>query len=75
MLRKPDRAARLLGAADALEDVTGIQVAQDRIDAESSIAPARAALDPSSWGNAYQEGQTMTLEQTVEYALQEWNDE
>jgi hypothetical protein len=46
-------------------------LAPDRKDYERYLASARAQLDEAAWEAAWQEGQAMTLEQAVEYALNE----
>ena len=68
----PERAARLLGAARALNDATGFQeksralVAMDR-----AVEDARRALPPSLFAAAWAEGGAMTAEEAVACALEE----
>jgi hypothetical protein len=42
-----------------------------RADYERDVAIARTELDEVTWNPAWAEGQAMTLEQAVAYALQE----
>jgi predicted ATPase/class 3 adenylate cyclase/Tfp pilus assembly protein PilF len=66
------RAARLLGAAETLRDVLGSPVAPaDRPDHDATVAAVCAALSGETFAAAWAEGQAMTLEQAVEYALED----
>lgn len=71
--RKPERAARLLGAAQAWRKSVGEDlsawpyVLNDYARWEDT---ARAQLDEEAFATAYAEGQAMTLEQAVKYALE-----
>ena len=66
------RAARLLGAAAAHIERSGTKLAQtDRDDIEWAIATVRRKLDEATWQAAWAEGQAMSLEQAVAYALEE----
>jgi hypothetical protein len=42
-----------------------------RVIAEQNIAAARALLDEATWTEVWAEGQAMTLEQAIAYALQD----
>ena len=65
------RAARLFGAAAALRDTARIAVAPDaRGRREQYLNAARAQLDAESFPTAWAEGQAMTLEQAIAYALE-----
>jgi tetratricopeptide (TPR) repeat protein len=68
-----ERATRLFGAA---EKVHGIEVARiglndpvNRIEWNRNVAIVRTQLDEMTFSAAWAEGQTMTLEQAVAYAL------
>jgi predicted ATPase/DNA-binding CsgD family transcriptional regulator len=64
------RAARLLGAAQALREVIGYQQESgDRALAEPYLAAARSRLGEAAWDVAYAEGREMTFEESVDYAL------
>jgi predicted ATPase/DNA-binding CsgD family transcriptional regulator len=68
------RAARLWGAEEALleklEDAVYTYV-PDRSLHRSQVSAARAQLDEAAWTAAWTEGRVMSLEQAVEYALEQ----
>ncbi len=67
---QPERAARLLGAAQALLDRTSSVVEPaDRIEIEREIAAVRTQLGEETFAPAWAEGRAMTLEQAITYAL------
>jgi hypothetical protein len=69
---QPERAARLLGAAEALLAVSGACI--DRVDQaeyERIAAAARAQLEDQAWAAAWAGGQAMPLEQAICYALED----
>jgi len=69
-LGDPVRAAQLCGASQALHESMGARLsAGERAYFEPHLAAARAWLDSTAWETAWAEGQAMTLEQAVEYAL------
>jgi len=64
------RAARLVGAAEALGEAMGASVELgDRADYDRITAAVKAALDERAYQAACAKGRMMTLEQAVEYAL------
>jgi predicted ATPase/DNA-binding SARP family transcriptional activator/DNA-binding CsgD family transcriptional regulator len=68
------RAGRLWGAAEALLEeieVTAYIYAPDRSAYQDRVSAARAQLDEAAWQAAWSEGQEMTPEQAVGYALSE----
>src|SRR5262249_52477903 len=69
----PDRAlqaARLFGAAAVLREAANAPLAaRHRAEYERQVAAARALLDPASFAAAWAEGQAMTLDEAVAYAL------
>ncbi|MFL5734319.1 MAG: hypothetical protein ACJ78Q_14120, partial [Chloroflexia bacterium] len=66
------RAARLFGVSDALRAASGAPMwPAERADYERNVAIARAQLDKQTWEKAWQEGQAMSMEQAIEYALAE----
>jgi predicted ATPase/DNA-binding SARP family transcriptional activator/DNA-binding CsgD family transcriptional regulator len=66
------RAARLWGAAAALRKETGVNWASaERTLHEPQLSAARARLDEPAWEAAFAEGQAMTFEEAIEYALSE----
>jgi tetratricopeptide (TPR) repeat protein len=64
------RATRLLGAADAAREVAGSPLPPvEREEQDQIIAAARSALEENAFAVAWAEGQAMSLEQAVAYAL------
>lgn len=71
-LRRPQRAARLFGAAEAARERIGAPLPLgDRPLYDRHLARARAALDSDDFGQAWAEGRAMTLDEAVRYALAE----
>jgi hypothetical protein len=67
-----ERAARLFGAADALFKPTGVGLSPgDQPEHERNLALVRSQLDESTFQMCWNEGQSMTLEQAVAYALEQ----
>jgi predicted ATPase/Tfp pilus assembly protein PilF len=68
---KPIKAARLLGAADALRHSAGCPVENTELPFYSGIiSQVRAALDQHSFTFAWAEGYALTLQQAITYALE-----
>ncbi len=66
------RAVRLLGAVKALLDVSGVEVAvSEQKENESYETSARSVLGLKAFTEEWEAGQAMTLEQAIEYALEE----
>jgi hypothetical protein len=67
----PERAARLLGAVQALRDAIGAPVPPEyRAAYERTAAAARAALGEEAFTAAWAAGRTLSWEQAVAYALE-----
>jgi hypothetical protein len=67
-----ERAARLLGAGEALVEAIGGRIPPiDRRFYERTVAAARTALDEAAFAAALAEGRAMTLEAALAYALAE----
>jgi predicted ATPase len=67
---QPDRAARLLGAVDSLSRQTlFVAYGLDRARYERTVEQARTQMDEATWNAAFSNGQMITLEQALEYAL------
>ncbi len=65
------RAARLLGAAAALQEITGDFLEPvDRADSDSNAASARARLGEHAFGAAWAEGHAMSMDEAIAYALE-----
>jgi len=70
-LGHPQRAARLLGAANAeLESLGTNQQPADQIEIKMFILEVRQALSPAEFQKAWNEGQAMSIWEAVGYALQ-----
>jgi hypothetical protein len=68
---KPQRGARLLGAADALRDTVGSPLSpMDRTDREHALAAVCALLEEEAFAAAWAEGQALTVDQVVAEASQ-----
>ena len=66
------RAARLLGAAETLRDLTGaLRITQQRADYEFSLAALRAQLPAAELDSAWAEGRAMTMDDAVVFAMNE----
>jgi predicted ATPase/DNA-binding SARP family transcriptional activator len=67
----PERAARLLGAADLnrLHGFLSFRFYSKRADVEHDVAAARAQLGEEAFAAAWAEGQAMTLDLAIAYAL------
>jgi len=66
------RAARLFGAAEAVRKVIGHsdpQLKQLNFDYEDAVANLRTKLGDTAFEAAFSEGQAMSIEQSIEYAL------
>jgi predicted ATPase len=67
---QPERATRLLGAAEALRAGTGACIPPvDRADYAGVVAATRAQLDDTTFAAAQAEGRAMPLEQAIADAL------
>ncbi len=68
---EPRHAARLLGAAEAALEAIGADMSQaPRADFDRAAAAARTRLDEADLATEWKQGRAMTLEQGVEYVLQ-----
>jgi non-specific serine/threonine protein kinase len=69
---EPERAARLLGAAEAIRREIGAPVPPvERPDHEDLILTAKAALGATNFAHAWASGQALTLDQAVAEGLGE----
>jgi DNA-binding CsgD family transcriptional regulator len=66
-LGQPERAARLLGAVDALRRAVGIAVSMqsDRVAFEEMVAAARETLGDAAYDSAWNEGSGYTLDVAI----------
>jgi tetratricopeptide (TPR) repeat protein len=68
----PARAARLFGAAEALRESIGEAMPPvERAGYEGSLTAVRAALGEERFAAAWAEGQALSREQAIQYALEE----
>ncbi|HTJ76880.1 MAG TPA: tetratricopeptide repeat protein [Acidimicrobiales bacterium] len=66
---RPERAARLLGAADALRQATGTPLpAHEAADRNDAVAGASAALGEAAFRSAFAEGRAMPLAEAARLA-------
>jgi predicted ATPase/transcriptional regulator with XRE-family HTH domain len=72
--QQPDRAARLSGAAQAIFEVVGWQMAAiDRTEIDRRLQIAREQLGEERFAALQAEGRALTLEQAIDLALQVTN--
>jgi len=65
-----ERAARLLGAADALWQRRGVRIGPGSFaEREQATAPVRASMGEVAWAAAYAAGQALSLEVAIAMAL------
>jgi|SRR5579871_57973 len=65
-------AVRLWAAADALREAIGSPLSpNEKEELDRKVATARASLGEEAFAEAWEQGQAMTIEQAIEYALQE----
>jgi len=68
---QPQKAARLLGAAEAIPELTIDLWPNERRELEQISGTVRARLDEKNFKAEQEVGHQMTLEQAIEYALAE----
>jgi predicted ATPase/DNA-binding XRE family transcriptional regulator len=67
---QPERAARLLGAAEALRESASIQLPPIFCASyDHDVTAARAGMDEATFAEAWAAGRAMTMEQAIAYAL------
>ena len=70
--RRPAQAALLFGAADAQWKASGaVRYAPDRPQYERDLASVRAQLEAGAFTAAWVEGDRLTADQAISFALQE----
>jgi predicted ATPase/class 3 adenylate cyclase len=68
------RASVLFGAAEALRETAGYQLApRDRSLREPYLTAARSQVDEAAWSEAWEEGRSMQFEDAIVYALEDPN--
>jgi hypothetical protein len=69
--QQPIRAVRLLGAVERMLETIGSKLTPvDRDHYGPIYAAARSQLDEAAWAAAWAEGQAMTMEAAIAYALE-----
>jgi len=71
---RPERAARMWGAAEALREATGMDLSpfdRTHLRYEERLANARSLMDEETWEAAWAEGRAMSPQEAIEYALSE----
>src|SRR5579871_726903 len=67
-----ERAARLWAVADVLLDAIGaLMPPKEKDEVDRKIAEIRTSLGEQAFSVAWQQGRAMTIEQAIEYALQD----
>ena len=68
---QPERAARLLGAAESLREKIHIQMSPaEQVEYGEQVAKLRLALDALRFSSLWNEGSHMTMDQAVQFALE-----
>jgi tetratricopeptide (TPR) repeat protein len=67
-----ERAARLWGAAQVLREALGAPLSQyERAEYDQCLAETRSMIGEESFATAWSVGRTLTLDQAIEYALED----
>lgn len=69
---QPERAVKLLGAAEALREVIAIDMSQlERVEYEREVADLRVNMDEKGFAQLWALGRSMTMDEAIELALEE----
>jgi tetratricopeptide (TPR) repeat protein len=69
---KPERAAQLIGWTDTTrEEISDMRPLLEQADVDKIISACLAKMGETAFSDAYEEGQKMTLDEAVAYALSE----
>ncbi len=71
LIEKPARATHLFWAARNLYDSIGAWAEANNPEFENRLAPCRAMLSESEFAEAVERGRAMTMEQAIQFALEE----
>jgi len=72
---EPQRALKLLGAAEALREKIGSPMANYEVmEYDKEVAQLRAMLPEEGFNTPWAEGKSMTMEQAIQFALKRSND-
>ncbi len=70
-----ERAIKLMSAAEALREVSSSsRTPQERIEYERELAELRAGMDEKTFNLLWAEGQSMNMEQAIDFAMGENDD-
>jgi hypothetical protein len=70
--KRPEEAAKLLGAAEALRESLGVGLAPaEQATHDETVAAVRDALDEAHFGAAWRQGRKLTLDDAVAHALED----
>jgi hypothetical protein len=74
-LEQPERALRLLGAAEALRQRIEIDMsALERAEYEAEVVDLKANMDEKEFASFWAEGRFMTMEQAIAYAIEDFGE-
>ena len=69
-LEQPERALKLLGAAEALRELINIDMSQlERVEYEREVNDLKTNMDKKLFASLWAEGKSMTMEQAIQLAL------
>ena len=69
---QPARAAKLISAAESLREVVNsVRTPTEQKEFEGARLELKTHMDESEFNNIWQEGRSMTMEQAIEFALEE----
>jgi len=69
---QPERAAKLFGAAEMIREVIKIPMnGMEQVEYDREVGELRAGMNEDDFKKLWAEGRSMSLEQAVEYALEE----
>jgi tetratricopeptide (TPR) repeat protein len=67
-----ERAVKLIGSAEALRETSHSPMTpQERVEYDNEVASMRAGMDEKTFLSLWAEGRAMTMQQAIEYALEE----
>ena len=70
-----ERAVKLIGAAEALRETSHSPITpQERVEYDNEVASLRAGMDEKTFLSLWAEGRAMTMQQAIEFALEESNE-
>jgi hypothetical protein len=71
-IERPDKAARLLGAAEALRQKINMDMTPpEREEYEKEVADLKANMDEKEFASLWSEGRSTTMDEAIAFALEE----